>query len=379
MVATQHILDSVSVRLLRRYLNNNGWLVTTHSDVSLHTLSASDDGDSIEIVLPVSEGNKEAVASSVSSAIATLAQLSARPFQDVIAEIRQVGADVIRSVVPDSYVRADSVALRLAQEFVSGFRSFLSSAGTMEIAPNPYHAKTLKHGLEFADGCRFGHTFRGSFGFTVEAPIEANEDRLLIGRKSELPFSRRVVERVARGLRAVDEAAKAQAPEVIADSYGLGMDANMCDDLAELLESTGVGSLGISIAFSPEWPTSTDVIGMPKIQMHTSHVELLHEASKLLRKSETPSVEKIIGRITGLHTDGNPADLFKDPAARLVEISWQSPAGRLVTVHVMLDAKDYLEALRAHGEGKFIEITGLLEKVRRRWTLSNSGGFSVMD
>ena len=119
MIATQHILDSVSVRLLRRYLNNNGWLVTTHSDVSLHTLSASDDGDSIEIVLPVSEGNKEAVASSVSSAIATLAQLSARPFQDVIAEIRQVGADVIRSVVPDSYVRADSVALRLAQEFVS--------------------------------------------------------------------------------------------------------------------------------------------------------------------------------------------------------------------------------------------------------------------
>jgi hypothetical protein len=36
------------------------------------------------------------------------------------------------------------------------------------------YPRAMPGALKYADNCRFGHTFRGSFGFTIESPIEEN-------------------------------------------------------------------------------------------------------------------------------------------------------------------------------------------------------------
>src|SRR5208282_1846916 len=62
--------------------------------------------------------------------------------------------------------------------------------------------------LVYADSCRFGHTFRGSFGFTIESPVIPNIEPTLPQIEQPAPFERRVMQRFAHAVRVVSEAVR---------------------------------------------------------------------------------------------------------------------------------------------------------------------------
>ena len=81
----------------------------------------------------------------------------------------------------------DTILLEVATGYITGIRSQLAATATTEIQPDPFFLRVKKEATQYADACRFGHTFRGSFGFTVESPIVPNEVR----RRFPLSVSRR--------------------------------------------------------------------------------------------------------------------------------------------------------------------------------------------
>lgn len=115
-----------------------------------------------------------------------LAEMRRVTLIDIVTDVLSVGFDVIMSTIPTEYVVQETVAFDRARRLINGMRDVLASTATAELEPRPFFSRLKREGAEHADNCRFGHTFKGSFGFTLESPIMAPTQGELEGLS--LPF-----------------------------------------------------------------------------------------------------------------------------------------------------------------------------------------------
>lgn len=266
---------SVPLEMLRRYLTAMGWHVrganateaTRPENAATRVLLNGRTGgrrnfevyvskvssfEGIELVVPNSAESSE-YGFQVARIIDALAALEERTEEDVVRSIREVAFDVVRSRIPDAQVVDDAIRLEIARNFVVGIRSVLAAAATTELHPSPYFLRLRREAAAYADRCRFGHTFRGSFGFTVELPLQPNTQVTLPGIVPAPPFERRVMQRLTRGLRTVLQAVSADSTDPITNAIQTGFSANVCEQFASLVEETSQGGIVFDFSFSPEW------------------------------------------------------------------------------------------------------------------------------
>jgi hypothetical protein len=308
--------------------------------------------------------------------INALSAIEDRSELDIARAIREVAFDVVRSRIPDTLVVDDSIRLEIAQSFVSGIRNVLAAAANTELDPLPYYLRTKKEASEYANRCRFGHTFRGSFGFTVESPLEPNSQSVLPGFEAAPPFERRVIQRLVRGLKSVSAAVLANSTDPITDSIQTGFSANVCEQLATLVDGTSPSGIIFDFSFSPEWKgTRTDPAKEEHFELARPQVEVIRNAASVLRARVTSWQETVFGRVIRLASQADPSDLTDMMAEREVAILWSSEATGDITVRASLSPSDYLQAVEAHATGRPVEVSGTLERRGRRWVLINPSAF----
>jgi hypothetical protein len=362
---------------LRRYLILHGW---RHADdirkgYDLFALRDASVG-TLEFVLPQSESHPDA-RRRVADALRILIQYEDREPALVVSDVRAVGIDVWRSVVPDALVTYEAVRLDIAQRFVFNAKELLAAAATTEASPKPYFSRVTKNGMNYARECRFGHTFRGSFGFTIESPVAENLSPTMPGVEEHAPLERRIMQRIARGINDIAQAGKAGDPALIFDNYKTGFSANMCDDFVELMDVVGGQSLGFEFSFSPEWRPAADVVSKAKVELAPVHVELVKDASRRLRLREFDRNRVVTGRVVRLETEVDPSDLF-EAGEREIGIQWNTDEFGSIRVRVTLSPGEYQTAVDAHGKGRTVSVKGLLDKVGRYWYLREPTDFSVL-
>jgi hypothetical protein len=364
-------VKGASLESIRRYLQLNGWSETgTTSDAtSLFWLAV--DGDRIEVPLPTRrdfQGSERIIA----DALRTLGQLTDRDALQIIDDINSIAFDRIRSILPDELVRSDSIDLNIASAFIANAKRLIAATATTELAPSAFFGRVTKEALAYTGRCRFGHTFRGSFGFTIESPIVRNDEPSLPVMAEVAPFERRVVQRLVRGLSSVRLAEATENPNVIAESYHTGFNANVCDALLELVEKT-TDRLRIEVVWSPEWLPAIDVLDIPTFSIGPSTVELVRDAANSLRQIEAARHCTIVGTVIRLKSEHNPADLLDVSSPREIVVQWDSREFGLLNVKVVLQPADYIVAVEAHKSGRFISVSGTLERINRSWILSSPG------
>lgn len=358
-----------SVGLLRRYLGMNGWQRTLlpRGDLDLFTLNVGD--AALEIVLPAGAGDRTSI-ERILPALSTLASVSGRDVPTVAADIAMLDFDVIRARLPDSAVLRDSVQLRVAEKFLTNTRRFLTSAGAAEgrrlQVDDPHKA-----GLEYANACRFGHTFRGSFGFTIESKAGPAPE-LTDGDSSPPPFERRVVERIARGLANVESAFKAGSPALLQDSSTGGLDVGMLEDVTSLIADTAAAKVTFSFSLTPAWQARTELPLTAEIPQEA--LPLIDRAVAQMRPPVVPATETIVGQVIMLQTREDPTDLLHE-GTREILVDGVSVQRGPITVRVRLSPADYLSAFRAHGVNRAVTVTGLVTRSSRGNSLTNPTGF----
>ncbi|MEV5033634.1 hypothetical protein [Sphingobium sp. LMC3-1-1.1] len=390
---------AVPLDMLRRYLVATGWHVRASSTVlasseksTAHALlrsrtggnrnfevfvSGSPDLRGIELVVPNSISSSE-YASQVSRVIDALSAIEDRAELDVARSIREVAFDVLRSRIPDALVVDDSIRLEMAQSFVLGIRGVLAATAHTELDPLPYYLRTKKEASDYANRCRFGHTFRGSFGFTVESPIEPSIQSTLPGIDPAPPFERRVIQRLVRGLEAVSVAVSTDSTDPITDTTKTGFSANVCEQLAALVDGTSPSGIVFDFSFSPEWKDVRAIhVGPEHFMVGPRQVEAVREAAKVLRSRVSSWDETVFGRVIRLASQADPSDLLDMMGDREVAILWSSEATGDITVRASLNPAEYLQAVEAHAAGRAVEVSGTLERRGRRWVLLNPINFQV--
>jgi hypothetical protein len=362
----------LSATLLERFLKMKGWSARSLSSRRRYlTIPDEQASEPIEVVL--SQGG-DAEARDISFALTTIAEYYQMEAVEIAAEVRGLAADVIRSRIPDEYVRHDSIELRLATEYIEKFKNLLAASASTVISGERNILRLRKEGIEFSEQCRFGHTFRGSFGFQVEAPVGLNDQPALVDSVEELPLGRKVVERISRGLASLAQAERQGSISPIVNDES-GFSSNMCDIVADIISDIGIARLDFEMKYSPEWKIDAPSIGC-RFSVTRSQVDILEEAARSLRVVEKPREQTIVGRIKRLETTGNPADLFEDRSRREIEMVWVSDEDRAVSVKLALNPEDYLLALEAHKNGKPVAAFGTLSKQGRSWKLDDIKSFS---
>jgi hypothetical protein len=369
-------LFDVEPRLIVRYLQHAGWRTDEFgARVSRVFYSDSESSDTVEIFFE-NKASVEVKRKEVFFALKTISEFYEREISDLSNEIKALTYDQITSTIPNEYVLNDAIQLRVAAQYIDQMHGFLASSATTEITGERAFKRTRKEAIEYAEQCRFGHTFRGSFGFLIESPVGLNDTPTMDIVGEILPLNRRIVERIAIGLSTYNEAVEAQSPSVITKRPD-GFSANMCDAMADIIEETDVSRMIIGIKLSPEWRSD-------KLQANSSYsiehknIELLRDAAKSMRIDENPRPVSVFGRIRRVETDGNPADLLEDMTTREIEINWASDDNKLLHVRLTLSPADYLSAVEAHKTGQPVSASGLLVHAGRSWRLDRVENFKVI-
>jgi hypothetical protein len=362
---------------LERYLVLHGWnqVQNIRNGFDLFTVAA-DGSAKLELLLPQKSSNADAIRR-VSDALRTIAQFEDRDLASLIADVRAVGIDVWRSIVPDALVMSESVRLDVAEEFVKNAKGLLAAAATTESSPKRFFGRVTKSAAAFADDCRFGHTFRGSFGFTIESPIVPNLSPTMPGMEEQAPLERRIMQRIARGVNHIAQAGVEGDPAVIFDNYETGFSANMCEDFIDLMGAVSGQGLGFEFSFSPEWRPAPDIADKVHVDLAPVHVELVKDAARRLRLQDFERNQTVVGRVVRLETDLDPSDLFEQ-GDREIAIHWISKDFGTIRVRLTLPAEQYLAALAAHGQGRAVSVSGLIDRQGRYWYLRDPTNFSVL-
>ncbi|HEY1528258.1 MAG TPA: hypothetical protein VGH51_18680 [Candidatus Angelobacter sp.] len=396
---SRNIQEAVPLAMLRRYLLAHGWTLAASAPkpqvelqgvkpaaaaffrqraVGQRSVDVYLFANDFELVLPrdrmASDSSRR-----VESAIETLSRFEGRPSEQVVADVRSIGFDVVRSSIPDEFVYEDTIHLIRATNYIEGVKNLLASTATTELNPTPYFLRLRKEANTFAEQCRFGHTFRGSFGFTIESPIIPNLAPTLPGVEQLPPFERRVMQRLARGIRTVCDAVQAKDTSPVVNSVKVGFSANACEQFADLLEKTASSGMEFGFSLSPEWPSPEEFKTASSFRVGPAHVEFSRAAAKLMRESPISRPERIFGRIIRLQNEADPTDLLDQTSDREVVVQWSSEELGDIQVRVALSPTDYLSAVESHRNGRPVRISGTLERQGRRWVLSAPAGFGAVD
>ena len=394
--------EAVPLGMLHRYLAAHGWrrapqfnrqnIPEPRSEIeraimqgriggrrSFDLFILSEDGsDDVELVLPREPGSADYLRQ-VSRAIQTLSDLEEREAAEIVTAIRLIGFDVMRSRVPNALVHNDTIHLDVATSYVTGIKNLLAATATTEMEPEPFFLRVKKEATDYADNCRFGHTFKGSFGFTIESPVDPNEKPIFNMIEERPPFSRRVMERMAHGIHSICQAVRADDTTPLISNVKSGFGANACEQFVKMVEETSPGSLHFDFSFSPEWRAPAQLASTLAFEVGPRHLELATAAAKALRSQMPPRPEKIFGRVVRMSSDSDPSDLLNPRGEREISVRW--PTGgepRVIDVRVSLAPPEYLAAVEAHKTGLPVTVSGTLERRGRLWVLSSPSEFHVL-
>ncbi len=251
-------IATVPLPSIVRYFQLQGWreIPNDGAITTLYQLRVQG-GDVLEVVLPKTRQLSDADRL-IGDAIRTISQLDDKEPSSIVDDINSIGYDRVKTIIPTELVRFDSIELDMAHKFIQHARRLFTATATNELAPSPFFGRVTKEAQEYSEKCRFGHTFRGSFGFTIESPVERNDEPSLSAFEQPAPFERRVIQRLARGLKNIEAAERADDSTILARDFASGFNANMCDAFVDLLEQTS-DKLKFVFAWSPEWLPSPDI------------------------------------------------------------------------------------------------------------------------
>jgi hypothetical protein len=380
--------SDVTVSSFVTYLRRRRWTRVTHPNERLLVFSGgrTDSGKAVELVLPANDSFDDAKRL-LSSALSTLAVVERLSVSDLANAMKFLGTDRLHKRLIISDDRDVSVPLNMAHEVVSSLRMLFSQAATQEEERRPFVSGVTTAGTDFVEQCRFGHTFRGSFGFVVESPLpaalqlDAFVDSPEVSRPDP-PLPRRIIERIALGLKNLNEVEKTKDLAYLVERYETGLNANICETLATLVERVHEVEIEYSFAWSTEWPRDEALVDTGPFRLSRTAAVHLRQAAEMLRgKKQEPVEEEIVGRIIQLRSlaipelDENEPDLFNKD--RTVVIQRKLDTQRPQSVHLSLGPDDYKQACDFHKEGKTVTVLGKLVRPGRLWILQDARKFGV--
>ena len=363
---------------LRRYLISRGWTKVEHPNTRLELLQSQPDGtgDYASVSIPSSPELRDA-ADLLNEAVRLVANFDNTPLEKIVDHVTRWDRDILRSRFFKLVGHENSLPLGIAADAITGLKDFIGYAAYTHSNPRPFFDKAGSISGTFASHCLFGHTFKGSFGLTVECPLAVAPVLPLHGIDPIVPIERQVFERVANGLVTLRESVVKDSIDPLLAGYTTGFSANMCRKLAEIYEKADGRRIEYDISWSPQLHSACEQRWKPMVFDGKAY-EFARIAAGELEKAETFPDSLIEGRIVVLKSEMPPGLDEQAEFEHVITMFWEREKGQTVKIRVSLSPADYRVACDAHKDGRAIRVFGVPEKAGKFWALTDAHDFTVL-
>ena len=374
------IFYSITPNRLSAFLSRKGWQRLNHPNTKLIVF----EGESlvieqaVTVVFP-SDSTFTDYYSRLNDTLRLLSKHLNIPFSKVIDCISHWNRDVMRIRIQAEVDEDQLLPFSNAADIINKYKDFVAFAACTEAEPKRFYGRVSKTGKEFADNCKFGHTFVGSFGITIESPIPLDPQLPLPGFPVSRPFHRAVTERIATGYINLNDAVLKEDPSIIVKNHRNGFSGNMCEILTNVYDSTDGREVNHSIIWASEL-TPPERLENPTVRMTEKSYEILKSAAADLQKVDEPEEDKtVIGIITQLKSKVPPVETIEfTGATRTIVINWEIEKQTPINIHIQIPLDEYRKACDAHKNGRKIKVIGKPEKHGKYWYLVEHHSFIVI-
>lgn len=377
------MIEQISLISLKRYLVSQGWLFSESKNPAFDLLIFNQGRKSGRLYLPKTDEIDD-LTDRVKSAIQAAAQILEVPFEKILEGISS-HSDAMKDIISLRVKRNTLLDVDQAADIICLMRDLVSFAAVVEHRPVPHFLRAAPIGKKFAKRSLFGHTKSGSFVFTIEAPIV----EIGIPGSGSHPFTRRVVERILRGILSARKASENKNYEAATEQFSFGLNANLMEVIAGLYRASSSDGIEFSVKWSKLLPPSEDLRELEPVLVNEFCASFIEGVADRLKKQVPPEVVTIEGTVSTLSSDDISALIGEEPTSAADEWPYPQSAANITSkknnkegfnglntikltcitaknktlkVIVQLGADDYNTALIAHGSRKRLSISGYLRR-----------------
>lgn len=362
-------LTDIPLDSILEYLSYTDWKIIEKGNPKWYIFVAKfpEDEKFTELVLP-KDKSLLIYNNYLKSAIQILSELKNKPENEIAFSISNYDRDIFlcRNIEVETQ---ESISLKQAAQQIKELKQLFAFAALSERHPEkPYFIDTQYSGAEKTiENFQFGHTFKGSFGFTILSPrinikdfgtqnsVIPNEVEKTIVK----PLERRVLERVVIGLNNTIKSVETSEIHDLMHGFRTGFNANMCRAIINMSVAM-TNPLEFSVTWSPKIePTSEILRTESSYLIEKTGFEYLQTAVEFMEKKESEEVT-ILCNVIDIAVNNNPND---SDTSRSVMVRWfDAVEGRVNKATIKLSMEDYLLACKAQQEWLPVKISGVLCK-----------------
>jgi hypothetical protein len=355
------------------YLRQQGWAVEK-STAAWAEYARDSNGEHVTLEVPLQAAARD-YPRVVATLLDDLSRLEGRAPSAILRDIKAAGADIVRLAIDSSVTRDGRISVDAGRRVYGAARDLLLSAACSVIEPRPVFAnRKPDEAMRLLDRARFGQTEVGSFVLTMECTIAPRLQQTFLSDDGgpDEPFERRSCIKLAQALQGAEAATRESTASGTLDPFKtrahLGVSANLCDAVAEVIEATSADALAASFSFAARRPL---VVSIPRQAVFSSDTApILREAAAGLRDETTYPETDIAGPVVKLDSS--------DPVRGGDAVVKAFIDGRYRSIRVVLPPELYQQAIDAHRERLLVRCTGELARDGRSLVLRNARDFSAL-
>lgn len=360
----------------REYLTRNDWEESEDDNTKWAVFSPVNSPE-LELIVP-KDKNLLDYSRLLKEALYVLTLYYDQDVDTLASSILNWDRDVIKIIANPN--ETFGLPLQEVSTFLEALKRLLFASAKAESNSKPFFSKTpAKYNKEL--GCfSFGHTFKGSFGFSVFSAHYQQIIRQTEKEKSIIaPIERRAIERIMIGLSNISSYLSGETESSLSELYLTGMNSNMFEQLSVLQESVSSEAVGFKFQLSPIYEINELVPEEKSYSLPRDSRGIIKKAAQDLREEVDTSEVRVTGLITTLHSEQRPlANEDEDSSDRIVSISAAIKGHGRKNIKVILSKDDYAKALHAHEQGYEASVKGKLVKKGKYNFIEDFEKFTVL-
>jgi hypothetical protein len=371
------LAESLNALSIQSYLKNTGWekVKSKRDHVSIFIKEEAKRFN--EILLPLNRSFSD-YSSLMLDAIKSISIVEGKDENQVFSDLLLAKpSDILRIRLSGEDTKDGTISFEDGFNLLENVKMALYTAACDEIQPEIYHKRlAFKIATNFIEQCRLGQTERGSFIASIICPFiedstvdETPKQFTLFDDPSEYPssFTRKVTTRLMRSIKIVNSAIEnGDLKKIERGESDIIISANFLESIVNIKQ---LNKHTESIEFSSTWSSLAPVDpSIPtKIEVQKDFVPAIDSIIDKMMPKGNEEVGEFVGKVIQVKAE---PDADKRTEGE-VTLSLMGGNQKSFNAKATLDAVKYIEACKAHEEGRNIVVQGKLISSRKSKVIEN--------
>ncbi|MEY3212504.1 MAG: hypothetical protein RIT28_2985, partial [Pseudomonadota bacterium] len=306
VMSVEQLVPAPTPAEVMSYLVSRGWVLHRQDDrwAALTYDEPGEESCAVEVPLRAEARDYPAA---LRSLLTDLALVERRPATTILRELRASGVDAVRLGLSGASTQDGTVPVEAGRRLFGAARDLLLAAACSAVDPRAVFAnRKPDEALRFIEDARFGLPELGSYVIVLRAAVPPLLQPNLLSDEPDPspPFARRAMQVLATGLAgarsAAVEASAGAGLMAFQSRASVGVSANLCDALSELLDAARADTLRAELSFASRRPTAPHI---PRHVTFTADLSpMLREAARALRVSQPQRGAEVEGPVVKLNS-----------------------------------------------------------------------------